>query len=48
MVVAGGARPDDPALAQGQFVRPAVFSGVTMVLRVARKVVFGLVLSVLR
>lgn len=48
ILVAGGARPDDPVLARGHFVLPTVFSGVTMGMRVAREEIFGPVLSILR
>ena len=44
----GGTRPADPALAQGFFVEPAVFTGVTQRMRLANEEVFGPVLSVLQ
>lgn len=47
-LVAGGSRPDDPALARGHYVLPTVFSGVTMRMRIAREEIFGPVLSILR
>lgn len=45
---AGGGRPDDPALKNGFFVEPTVFTDVTPDMRIAREEVFGPVLSVLR
>jgi len=40
-LLAGGKRPDDPALAPGLFVEPTVFGGVTNEMRIAREEVFG-------
>ncbi|WP_030517760.1 aldehyde dehydrogenase [Nocardia sp. NRRL WC-3656] len=47
-LVAGGSRPDDPALAGGLFVQPTVFSDVTNDMRIAREEVFGPVAVVIR
>ena len=44
----GGERPSDPALANGWFMPPTVFVGVTQAMRIAREEIFGPVLSVLR
>jgi betaine-aldehyde dehydrogenase len=43
----GGRVPDDPALARGFFVEPAIFTGVKQGMRVANEEIFGPVLSVL-
>ncbi len=43
----GGTRPDEPALAQGCFVRPTVFSDVDPAAELAQEEIFGPVLSVL-
>jgi aldehyde dehydrogenase (NAD+) len=40
-LVAGGVKPSDPALEKGLFVEPAVFTGVTNDMRIAREEVFG-------
>jgi betaine-aldehyde dehydrogenase len=47
-LVTGGAPPDDPALANGNFVEPTVFADVTADMTIAREEIFGPVLSVLR
>jgi betaine-aldehyde dehydrogenase len=47
-LVAGGRRPDDPALAQGFFYRPTVLADVTRNLRVIREETFGPILTVER
>ena len=47
-IAAGGTRPDDPALARGNYVRPTVLTDVTNDLRVAQEEIFGPVLAVLR
>ncbi|MEA2992850.1 MAG: betaine-aldehyde dehydrogenase [Alphaproteobacteria bacterium] len=47
-VVAGGKRPDDPALAEGYFVEATVFAGVTSAMKIAREEIFGPVLAVLK
>ena len=43
----GGARPADPALANGFFIAPTVFDGVDDSMRIAREEIFGPVMSVL-
>lgn len=43
----GGRVPDDPALADGWFVEPTIFDGVSNDMRIAREEVFGPVLSIL-
>jgi len=45
--VAGGDAPEDAALAAGYFVRPTIFTNVTMDMSIAREEIFGPVLSVL-
>lgn len=47
-VFAGGKRPDTPALAEGYFVEPTIFTGVTSDMTIARDEIFGPVCSVLR
>lgn len=47
-LAAGGKRPLDPALKNGFFVEPTVFTGVTMDMSIAREEIFGPVLSVLK
>lgn len=44
----GGARPADPALADGFFVEPTVFADVTSTMRIAREEIFGPVLAILK
>jgi betaine-aldehyde dehydrogenase len=44
----GGAAPEDPALASGNYLTPAVFAGATSGMRIAREEVFGPMISVLR
>ncbi|MCC6628748.1 MAG: aldehyde dehydrogenase [Chloroflexi bacterium] len=46
-VVAGGRRPDDPALARGNFYRPTVVDRVRPEMQLAQEEVFGPVLAVL-
>lgn len=46
-VLAGGGPPDDPALADGFFVRPTILGGLTNDSRTAREEIFGPVLTVL-
>ena len=46
-LVAGGVRPDDPELARGLFIRPAVFDGVRADSRLAQEEIFGPVLAVI-
>ena len=47
-LVTGGKRSEDPALADGFFVEPTVFAGVTPAMRIAREEIFGPVLSVFK
>jgi acyl-CoA reductase-like NAD-dependent aldehyde dehydrogenase len=42
-----GRRPDDPALANGYFVPPAIFEARSNDLRIAREEIFGPVMTVL-
>jgi aldehyde dehydrogenase (NAD+) len=44
----GGKRPDDPALASGNFLEPTIFTNVTPKMRIAQEEIFGPVLSVLK
>jgi betaine-aldehyde dehydrogenase len=46
-LVTGGGPPADPALRNGTYIEPTVFSGVTQQMRIAREEVFGPVLAVL-
>jgi len=46
-LVAGGQRPADARLAQGNFYCPTIFDHVDMEMRIAREEIFGPVLSVL-
>ncbi len=46
-VLEGGARPDDPALAQGYYLRPTVLDGCTNEMTVSREEIFGPVVSVI-
>lgn len=47
-LLCGGRRLDDGPLANGYFVEPAVFSGVTDDMRIAREEVFGPIISILK
>ena len=47
-LLAGGERPADPALANGFFLRPTVFSGCTREMTAVREEVFGPVVTVER
>jgi len=46
-LLTGGDRPNDPALADGFFVRPAVFDRVTTDMTIAREEIFGPVLALM-
>jgi acyl-CoA reductase-like NAD-dependent aldehyde dehydrogenase len=46
-VVAGGARPSDPALAGGYFYQPTLLDRVSADMRVAREEIFGPVLAII-
>ena len=46
-VVVGGGKPDDPALAEGAYVMPTVFDGLTNDFRIAREEIFGPVVAVI-
>ncbi|MBD2867261.1 alpha-ketoglutaric semialdehyde dehydrogenase GucD [Paenibacillus arenilitoris] len=46
-LLVGGGRPEDPALADGYFVTPAVFDKVTPSMMIAREEIFGPVLALI-
>lgn len=46
-LLCGGDRPIDPALANGAFLRPAVFTDCTDEMRIVREEIFGPVMCVL-
>ncbi|HMA16186.1 MAG: betaine-aldehyde dehydrogenase [Bacteroidota bacterium] len=46
-VAVGGGRPDDPALAKGNFVAPTVFTGCRDDMAIVREEIFGPVMSLL-
>jgi betaine-aldehyde dehydrogenase len=46
-IVVGGAAPDDPALADGAYLLPTVFDGVSNDMRIAAEEIFGPVVSVI-
>jgi betaine-aldehyde dehydrogenase len=46
-LVVGGEAPDDPALAKGAYLMPAVFDGVTNDMRIAKEEIFGPVVSII-
>jgi len=46
-LVVGGRPPEDPALAGGAFLMPAVFDGATNDMRIAREEIFGPVVAVI-
>jgi betaine-aldehyde dehydrogenase len=46
-LVVGGDAPDDPALADGAYLMPAVFDGVGNDMRIAREEIFGPVVAVI-
>jgi len=45
-LAAGGGRPEGASFAKGYFVKPTIFDGVDMSMRIAREEIFGPVLSV--
>jgi acyl-CoA reductase-like NAD-dependent aldehyde dehydrogenase len=45
-LVVGGEAPDDPALAQGAYLLPTVFDGVSNDMRIAREEIIGPVVSI--
>jgi (Z)-2-((N-methylformamido)methylene)-5-hydroxybutyrolactone dehydrogenase len=47
-LVAGGKRPEDPALSAGLFIEPTVFTDVTNDMRIAREEIFGPVAVLIR
>ena len=46
-LVVGGEAPDDPSLADGAYLMPAVFDGVSNDMRIAKEEIFGPVVSVI-
>ena len=46
-LVVGGTAPDDPALAEGAYLLPTVFDGVSNDMRIAREEIFGPVVSII-
>jgi betaine-aldehyde dehydrogenase len=46
-LLTGGTRPEDAELSRGFFIRPAVFDGVDMGMRLAQEEIFGPVLAVM-
>jgi betaine-aldehyde dehydrogenase len=46
-LVVGGVAPDDPALAGGAYLMPAVFDGVSNDMRIAKEEIFGPVVSII-
>jgi betaine-aldehyde dehydrogenase len=46
-LVTGGVRPSDPALADGAYLLPAVFDGMTSDMRIAREEIFGPVVGII-
>jgi betaine-aldehyde dehydrogenase len=46
-LVVGGEAPDDPALANGAYLMPAVFDGVGNDMRIAKEEIFGPVVSII-
>jgi betaine-aldehyde dehydrogenase len=47
-LIAGGKRPDDPALSRGWFIEATVFADVTPQMRLFKEEVFGPILSVIK
>jgi acyl-CoA reductase-like NAD-dependent aldehyde dehydrogenase len=46
-LVVGGTAPDDPSLADGAYLMPAVFDGVSNDMRIAKEEIFGPVVSII-
>jgi len=46
-LVLGGTAPEDPALADGAYLMPTVFDGVSNEMRIAREEIFGPVVSII-
>ena len=46
-LLVGGARPDDPKLAKGSYLMPAVFDRVATSMRIAREEIFGPVATII-
>ncbi len=46
-LVVGGGEPQDPALAEGAYLMPTVFDGVSNDMRIAREEIFGPVVSII-
>ena len=46
-LVTGGVRPSDPVLADGAYLMPAVFDGVSPDMRIAREEIFGPVVGII-
>ncbi len=46
-LVVGGTAPDDPALANGAYLMPAVFDGVSNDMRIAKEEIFGPVVAII-
>jgi betaine-aldehyde dehydrogenase len=46
-IVVGGTPPDDPSLADGAYLLPTIFDGVSNDMRIAREEIFGPVVSVI-
>ncbi|HET7172024.1 MAG TPA: aldehyde dehydrogenase family protein [Gaiellales bacterium] len=46
-VVTGGVRPDDPELAEGNFIQPTVLAGVRNDMRIAQEEIFGPVVVII-
>ena len=47
MLVVGGDEPQDPALADGAYLMPTIFDGVSNEMRIAREEIFGPVVSII-
>ena len=46
-LILGGDAPDDPALADGAYLMPTIFDGVSNEMRIAREEIFGPVVSII-